>query len=65
MATASKPTTTPRTEWVSLGAAARELKESRLKVLTRVIARELDAQHIAGQTFISRKSLDSLAATTT
>lgn len=65
MATASKATTSTRDEWVSLGAAARELSESRLKVLTRVVARELEAQHIAGQTFISRKSLDALAGAAT
>lgn len=62
MPTARKATDTDE-EWVSLGAAAKELGESRLKVLTRAVKGELTVKHIAGLTLISRQSLDGLLAT--
>lgn len=62
MATAGKASDTEQ-DWLSLGAASRELGESRLKVLTRAVAGELEAKHLAGQTFISRASLERVRGT--
>lgn len=64
MTTAGK-TMEEEKDWVSLGTASRELGESRLRVLTRAVAGELEAKHLAGQTFISRASLDRLRTLTT
>lgn len=43
--------------WISLVEAARLLKETRQTVLTRAVKGELEAQHIAGRTLISRASV--------
>lgn len=48
--------------WMSVGAAARALGESRLATLTRIVKGELVGQHLAGQTFVRRDSLNVLLA---
>lgn len=49
-------------QWVGLPEAAAQLGESRLKVMSRTVKGELEAQHVAGRTVISRASLDRLLA---
>lgn len=44
--------------WMSLVAAARVLKTSRHTVMNRALKGELEAQHIAGRTVISRESVE-------
>lgn len=61
MAAASK-TDRLSDQWVGLPQAAAELGESRLKVLSRTVTGELEADHLAGRTVISRASLDRLLA---
>jgi hypothetical protein len=56
-----KPTT--RAEpWMTVGAAARAIGESRLATLTRIVKGELVGQHLAGQTFVRRDSLETFLA---
>lgn len=53
--------TTPRAEaWMSLSDAARALGETRQTVLTRAVKGEVEAQHIAGRTLVSRASVEKL-----
>lgn len=47
--------------WITLGAAGRRLRESRLSVLTRIVKGELTGQHVGGQTFVLRETVDALA----
>lgn len=49
-------------EWMTLVEAARVLGETRLKVLSRSVKGELEAQHLSGRTFIKRASMDALLA---
>lgn len=51
-----------RQEWVTLVAAAKELGEQRLTVLTRALKGELEAKYEAGRSLISRASLDRVLA---
>lgn len=46
--------------WMSVGAAARALGESRLATLTRIVKGELVGQHVGGQTFVRRDTVDAL-----
>lgn len=46
--------------WVSLVEAARMLGEARQTVLTRVVKRELVADHVAGRTVVTRASVEAL-----
>jgi hypothetical protein len=46
--------------WLSVGAAARAVGESRLAMLTRAVKGEVIAKHIGGRTFIRRDSLIAL-----
>jgi hypothetical protein len=50
-------------EWMTLVEASRVLGETRLKVLSRSVKGELEAQHLAGRTLIRRSSVDALLAT--
>lgn len=45
-------------EWVSLVEASKMLGLSRQTVLTLAVKGELEAQHIAGRTVVSRKSVE-------
>ena len=45
--------------WMSVREAARQLKVSPPAVLTRVIQGKLEAQTVAGRTFISRASVEA------
>lgn len=47
--------------WMSLVEASQVLRETRLKVLTRVVKGELTAQHIAGRTLIDRTTVERIA----
>lgn len=49
-------------EWMSLGAAARALKQQRLTVLTRIVKGELIGEHRAGMTFVRRESVERALA---
>lgn len=44
-------------EWISLSEAARQLGETRQTVLTRAVAGDIVAQHIAGRTVVTRASV--------
>jgi hypothetical protein len=46
--------------WMSLGAAARAIGESRLATLTRIVKGELIGQHVGGQTFVRRDTVSAL-----
>jgi hypothetical protein len=59
MPTARKPTEA-LDPWISLGLAARAIGESRLATLTRIVKGELVGQHVGGQTFVRRDTLDAL-----
>jgi hypothetical protein len=48
----------PLDPWMTLGAAARVLKLSRFAVMTRIIKGELIGQHVGGQTFVRRDSVE-------
>jgi len=48
--------------WVSLPVASRMLRVSRQTTLTMALRGELDAQHIAGRTVISRDSIEKALA---
>ncbi len=48
--------------WVSLLQGTKLLGESRLKVLARVVKGEVEGQHIAGRTVISRESIEKILA---
>lgn len=50
----------PKTEdrWMSLVEAARVLGASRQTILARAVKGELDAEHIAGRTVVSRESVE-------
>lgn len=43
--------------WMTLLEAAKELKTTRQTVLTRAVKGELEAQHVAGMTVVSRESV--------
>lgn len=51
-------TSAPADPWMSLVEAARVLGESRQGILTRAVKGEVEAQHIAGRTVVSRASID-------
>lgn len=51
--------------WMSLGAAARALGLSRQGTLSRIVKGELIGQHVGGQTFVRRDTVDALANTRT
>lgn len=55
--TQTRKETEPLDPWMSLGDAAEALGLSRQTVLTRVVAGELTAKHIAGRTVVSRDSV--------
>jgi hypothetical protein len=61
MTTARKPDHT-LDPWMSVGAAARELGETRLATLTRIVKGELIGQHVGGLTFVRRDTVDALLA---
>lgn len=46
--------------WMSLGAASRAIGESRLATLTRIVKGELVGQHVGGQTFVRRDTVEAL-----
>jgi hypothetical protein len=48
--------------WISLVHAAQMLGETRLKILTRAVKGEIEAQHIAGRTIVTRASVERLIA---
>jgi hypothetical protein len=48
----------PLDPWMTLGAAARVLKLSRFAVMTRIIKGELIGQHLGGQTFVRRDTVE-------
>lgn len=57
--TVRKPKAETRVDpWMSVREAARQLKMSPPAVLTRVIQGHLEAQTVAGRTFISRASVE-------
>jgi hypothetical protein len=45
---------------MSVGSAARALGETRLATLTRIVKGELIGQHVGGQTFVRRDTLEAL-----
>jgi hypothetical protein len=45
--------------WMTVGAAARAIGLSRLATLTLIVKGDLVGQHLAGQTFVRRDSLDA------
>lgn len=49
-------------KWMSLVEAARTLGESRQTVLMRAVKGDLEAEHIAGRTVVSRRSIERLIA---
>lgn len=49
-------------KWMTLVEASRLLGETRLKILSRSVKGELEAQHLAGRTVISRESVDRILA---
>lgn len=49
--------------WMSLVEAARVLGASRQTILARAIKGDLEAEHIAGRTVISRASVERAVAT--
>lgn len=62
MVMARKKPAKDRDPWISLLEASRVLGESRLAVLTRSVKGEVEAQHIAGRTLVSRASVERLKA---
>ena len=48
--------------WMSVGAAARVLGETRLATLTRIVKGELIGQHVGGLTFVRRDTVEALIA---
>lgn len=46
--------------WMSLVQAAKELGETRQRVLTRAVKGEVEAKYIAGRTVVSRASIERL-----
>ena len=52
----------PLDPWISIGAAARALGETRLATLTRIVKGELVGQHVGGQTFVRSDSVETLLA---
>lgn len=60
MTNAGKPI--PDNDLISLGEAARLLGESRQTVLARAVKGEIEAQHIAGRTVVSRGSIERYKA---
>lgn len=51
--------------WMSLGAAARALGLSRQGTLARIVKGELVGQHVGGQTFVRRDTVNALCASRT
>jgi hypothetical protein len=45
-------------DWVTLPEAARMLSQSRLATLSLAVKGDIDAQHIAGRTLVSRSSIE-------
>lgn len=65
MATARKTKSQPKRPadpWMTLGEAARELHTSRQTILTRAVKGEIEAQHVAGRTLVSRASVERCRA---
>jgi hypothetical protein len=60
MATARKKELPKLDPWMTLPAAARAIGESRLATLTRIVKGELVGQHIGGQTFVRRDTVDAV-----
>ena len=46
--------------WMTLGAAARAIGKSRLATLTLIVRGELVGQHLGGQTFVRRDTVDAV-----
>lgn len=62
MATTGK--TDQKDPWMSLLQAAKELGETRQRVLTRAIKGEVEAKYIAGRTVVSRASIERITRKT-
>ena len=54
------PKVDPLDPWMTLPSAAKAIGESRLSILTRIVKGELVGQHVGGQTFVRRDTVDTL-----
>lgn len=54
----TRKATADRDPWMSLVAAARALDTTRQTVLTLAIKGDIEAQHVAGRTVVSRASVE-------